>query len=391
MAKANATLLGNALTYAKPEEVVRGGSDGIIREFHTKCMRSQEIITAQILWASAQADRARREYNEAHADGQLDPGSQTVEEDLFADLLQANQELLEVFRVYDEAERLAYQEQEEREVRERSRVETRLDRAQIQFYNEDGSFVVQGPRQGAGETAGGGSSRSPSPSPALLPRSASPSPRAGHPLPIPPASLNTPSATAFNNPQHNPNGSAHTLAPPPAAPHGPRASRTPSPERRSLEGGRPSSVNGSGFGSSLKRGMSKLGIDVRNRSGSFTNGKSRKSIEANTPNDEEEEIRTPIQPSAKALGKRKANPPPEEDFDPDDIFKERNATPLGGFPPIDDNLLTSDSDSLDENKEHLPVYAYDAAAERKQERLEEARQWVTTHVPTQTTQTTEVL
>lgn len=52
----------------------------------------------------------------------------TAEEQLLASLLAANQELLEAFRVYDDLERLALAEREEREVEERSRVEQRIDR-----------------------------------------------------------------------------------------------------------------------------------------------------------------------------------------------------------------------------------------------------------------------
>lgn len=52
----------------------------------------------------------------------------TAEEQLLAALLAANQELLEAFRVYDDLERLALAEKEEREVQERSMVEQRIDR-----------------------------------------------------------------------------------------------------------------------------------------------------------------------------------------------------------------------------------------------------------------------
>lgn len=52
----------------------------------------------------------------------------TKEEKLLAALLSANQELVEVFRVYDEMEKLAFTEMEEKEIAKRSLAETRLDR-----------------------------------------------------------------------------------------------------------------------------------------------------------------------------------------------------------------------------------------------------------------------
>lgn len=63
-------------------------------------------------------------------------------------------------------------------------------------------------------------------------------------------------------------------------------------------------------------------------------------------------------------------------FDPDDIFKERNPTPMAVYPAGEDNLLNSDSDSVDDgNGSHKPhiEYAYDAAAERKKELEREAK------------------
>lgn len=78
-------------------------------------------------WATAQADRARAMYLASNPDAP-ETESHTEEEDLLAELLAANQELVDAFRVYDEIEQLGVAEREEREVQERSRVETRLDR-----------------------------------------------------------------------------------------------------------------------------------------------------------------------------------------------------------------------------------------------------------------------
>lgn len=52
----------------------------------------------------------------------------TVEEELLAALLHANTDLTEALREYDELISLGTAEREEREVKERSRKETRLDR-----------------------------------------------------------------------------------------------------------------------------------------------------------------------------------------------------------------------------------------------------------------------
>jgi hypothetical protein len=151
---------------------------------------------------------------------------------------------------------------------------------------------------------GGSSSRSASPSPSPSPQPphfsipAALQPHAGQPHPLPPIPV-----------QYQPNYGApqQSLALPPPAPHGPRSpglvmhrSHTPSPER-------------SGFGRSSvlatvpnpplapseapNGGVSKptpppLGIVVPR-------------IDADGKEYKEEEIRTPIRPSAKALGKRR--------------------------------------------------------------------------------------
>jgi hypothetical protein len=49
--------------------------------------------------------------------------------------LNANEELIEVFRIYEELEKMAVTEMEEREVAKRSIVETKLDRTVRYFYD----------------------------------------------------------------------------------------------------------------------------------------------------------------------------------------------------------------------------------------------------------------
>ena len=86
---------------------------------------------AQIPWATAQADRSREELRRLYLDEnglETQPIPTSKEEELLASLLGANQDLLEAFRIYDDLELLGVAEQEEREVAERSRKETKLDR-----------------------------------------------------------------------------------------------------------------------------------------------------------------------------------------------------------------------------------------------------------------------
>jgi hypothetical protein len=104
---------------------------------------------AQIPWASAGAERSRvaaaarrgqRENSgsDTAANGKLTKKQNgsvdlTKEEKLLAALLTANQELVEVFRIYEELEKLAFDEMEEREVAMRSKAETKLDRT-VSFF-----------------------------------------------------------------------------------------------------------------------------------------------------------------------------------------------------------------------------------------------------------------
>ncbi|KAF5352923.1 hypothetical protein D9758_007866 [Tetrapyrgos nigripes] len=58
----NAGLLSQAVGHTKPEELdLEGDGKDVISEFQIKCMSSQELIAAQIPWASASADKSRRE------------------------------------------------------------------------------------------------------------------------------------------------------------------------------------------------------------------------------------------------------------------------------------------------------------------------------------------
>ncbi|KAG8891607.1 hypothetical protein FRC00_013397 [Tulasnella sp. 408] len=85
------------------------------------------------------------------------PQAHTVEEKLLEEILTAHQTLLEAFSIYEYNEKLTAQEREIREVQGTTKVETRLDRTQIQYYAADGSLMTQP----AGGGAGGSGSRSP--------------------------------------------------------------------------------------------------------------------------------------------------------------------------------------------------------------------------------------
>jgi hypothetical protein len=126
-----------------------------IQEWHTKCLTSQELIAAQIPWATAGADRSRaaREAQQQQlqqqrtikrrnspngpnaaavksprhkqGNGEDSPVELTAEEQLLGSLLEANEALTSVLRDYDDIERIGI----ERETLERSRQEVRLDRS----------------------------------------------------------------------------------------------------------------------------------------------------------------------------------------------------------------------------------------------------------------------
>ncbi|KAG2152802.1 hypothetical protein DEU56DRAFT_977193 [Suillus clintonianus] len=174
IAKGNATVLSEMLAYAKPEQIE--GSQ--ILEYLTKCRGSQELIYTQIPWASAGAERSRSD-RERNAEGNertksqpdvqfssppsrdyhgiegkfynADGEEQTLEEQLLAALLDANEALFGALRIYDDVMRVA----EERVAVEISRRDVKMDRRHME--NE-----YLGESQ---HDYGGGSSRTPSPIP----------------------------------------------------------------------------------------------------------------------------------------------------------------------------------------------------------------------------------
>ncbi|KAF8154031.1 hypothetical protein B0H34DRAFT_720086 [Crassisporium funariophilum] len=326
----NASLLSQALALSKPEDLKK---KEIIKEFYIKCRSSQELIYAQIPWASAGAERSRalkdkeghvrkrtmsNDLNNIMRDAHDVPVEQTLEEMLLAALLGANGELLEALKQYDDMERVAI----ERKAEDRSRREIRMERRNRDNLSAEPS------------AGGGSSSRSPSPS------SRSHSPQ--HPVLAHPRPHHLP----LSESDLDPNLISQNLAPPPAAPHGPRSpaqasihSRTPSPGTPQL-------------------GPQVNGFDLHDNFHMHSlNGQ-----------DDDDHHRS-NKPSAKALGKRKVIEPDNQPAlveDTDDMyFEQGHPFALGDAPNPD---IEDDSDG---RWRHPPVqFVYDAVAERTRQRLE---------------------
>ncbi|TFK37648.1 hypothetical protein BDQ12DRAFT_151185 [Crucibulum laeve] len=340
----NAALLSQALALSKPEDLKK---KDVIKEFYLKCRSSQELIFAQIPWASAGAERSRlaQDSDETHMksegpdnlpyDTEVEkPVELTAEEKLLAALLAANAELIEALNQYEDLERVAM----ERKAEDRSRKETRIDRRQVEHYISG----AESPSHSADRNT---LSRSPSP--------------ASH---SPPSSY-----LAHHQHYDHPESSTadlslptQMLAPPPA-PHGPRSpaqlsmhSRTSSPGTPSLDSPILSSqLNGH----DLHEAFNDLHLQTSQSRLSFA------SYEGdNFPS---------VQPSAKALGKQKATEPAqtETSFHPDDLYFENVE---GDLPLNDPHESDQDEESTDGRWHHPPVhYVYDAAAERTQQRIRE--------------------
>ncbi|KAJ3836728.1 hypothetical protein F5878DRAFT_248098 [Lentinula raphanica] len=449
---ANASLLNQALGHAKVEELKKGE---VIKEFRVKCLASQELIATQIPWATAGAERSRKErerekallYGEntdtvrkskernrdrslsqladaagvTGADSPVD--EQTTEEKLLAALLEAHGELLGALGQFDDLERVAI----ERKAEKKSRKELKMDRKAIATLEQQQQLNEITASSGAGAVESVVPLRtSRSPSPASHRGSRPSSMVVQHPLPQHPSSLLThpiqqhiASQNSLSN--HSPEFPATTLAPPRAPPHGPRSpasghghghtrtgssgyppSRTPSPNTPIID----YSSSGTGTGESV--GGSALDMA---RTRALTNGSNvlitekgnaawsaRKSMDESS----DEEILTPIKPSAKALGKRRVDVTnePDNSFNPDDLYYDQDRA-LGSTNLYNayegDNTIPTEGGNFNYNSEsddsdayypdgrprsrnqgllhqlrHPPVhFVYDAAAERTQQRIRE--------------------
>ncbi|KAG8830378.1 hypothetical protein FRC18_008187 [Serendipita sp. 400] len=428
VAKTNAQLLSNCLTFASPSTF---SADPVIQEFYGKCRASQELIVAQIPWASAGAERSRiaaanrRQAKESGSDGtgsgklsKKQPpaaagGEPTIsdltkEEKLLAALLAANQELVEVFGIYEQLEKLAVSELEDREITVRSIKETKIDRS---HPGQTPLTPLHLPPQSASLQA---------PSPIQLQQMHDLTAQPVHPRapqqPQPQPQTQTQPHHAHHASNHSVSGGYGnaTLNLPPGAPHGPRSlpitrSRTPSPDRSGTysTGSTPpvasTPINGSDYGppshppppqlshatnnnnsnnmrsagkryDSASRGRTEspvpisigitpppglsgvatsAGVAMHNTAGMRIDMDAARRYESS----DEEGLLTPIKPSEKALGKRRAvadAPVDEEELGRREQAELEEAYIRSTVPP-----------GAEPDSPTRPVqYVYDAAAER---------------------------
>ncbi|KAL0580055.1 hypothetical protein V5O48_001914 [Marasmius crinis-equi] len=92
--KSSATSLAQALSTPMPKVMAeRRRWRSFLKEYHSRCLSSQEIIASQIPWAIATANCSRRPDRE----------EKTTEEELLAELLDVNEKLDRVLAQYEDA------------------------------------------------------------------------------------------------------------------------------------------------------------------------------------------------------------------------------------------------------------------------------------------------
>ncbi|UZJ53062.1 hypothetical protein CBS101457_002382 [Exobasidium rhododendri] len=294
VARSNAQLLLESL-------IEHGLESDLVKEFADKTQLSQDFILAQIPWASAQVDSSRLEKQDRVANGQAEPegeksSSSAEAEVLLDDLLDTHEKLLAAIGMVEEARDRQREEDEERQVIDRSMREQRIDRSQLVQDAVTGDLIsIEGggglvpPAMDRGQ---GSSSRSRSPSPAAA---ASP-PTVRRPLPIPghdPFSMTSSVLSSPPPPSSLPlldnatstarsvmrNGQSYP-APPPAA--------------AQKVGGGPRPMNGSDHSSS-HMSQSAAGFKTADVDINYDDAEAEDSV-----------TMTPMKPSEKALGKRRA-------------------------------------------------------------------------------------
>jgi hypothetical protein len=312
----------------------------------------------------------------------------TKEEELLAELLSVNEELQAVLRVYDDLVRI----EQERDAEERSRHDFRMDRAVSRSNHSNDTVLIliqqlhREQLNGFGlvpppSSTGAGSSRSPSPTPSpasspaytsaippVIPSQSHPLP----PIPIASATNNRAPASVHGSPSI-PSTYPHSLAPPHGPRHGPRSpmqraprSRSPSQERPSVDSHTQthsrtsSSLSGPPL---IPNGLGRLDMSERDRY----------HVEPSS----DEEVRTPIKLSAKALGKRPEERPPTPESELYGSLLIRSGSYVCRSPAE----LLGDVDEIsqyDHDQEESrpwgspPVqYVYDAAAERTEQRIKQ--------------------
>ncbi|WVR04273.1 hypothetical protein IAU60_001273 [Kwoniella sp. DSM 27419] len=412
-ARESARVLTEALVYTRPEELEH---KPIIGEFYRKVFLAHESLTNQMDWAQAEAQRSHERHGGLTLDGNPDADNthgDTPEEQALANLFEAHSALAEALRQHDEMERIAAEDREMREVRERSKKDTRMDRNQQIYAEGPGGLAPPG-----GQIRASGS-RSPSPSrhaplpvtaqtlsssprkydsPMPLPgpprsdaghpfkgpytdsaaRSRTPSPDARHPLPQPPKIPGSPGHTRASSPLGRVRMGGPRPLPNPFAKNASQASLANAASGTATPG-TGTATSGTGTGAATPALTGALGTG-HNPSRSGTGDTTGSSAQADQEEDGDNLPPVPLKPSRKALGKRRAVVDTDNNFDPNDMFNP-NPTDPRARPKANSAHGDSDSDDSLTAESNLAllnakpvVYAYDAYEERQKEmkRAEEA-------------------
>ena len=312
-AKESARVLAEALVFTRPEELE---DKPLIHEFYRKCFLAHESLSHQIEWAQAEAAQSReRVLIMARMEGSDDEArGSTLEEDALHSLFEAHSALGEALKQHDDLERMARDEKEMREVRERSKKETRMNRTVSRLVRFSVGLLT--PVQSMMDdmlkpTPAASSSRSPSPAPhARLPAPDTVTMPLPHPSPRQDsAALPIPPARSFETRSRTPSPDRiHKLSSSPgrASPLGMGKTRRPLPKpfRTEASGTLGSSLPGSVHDSAPSRSIHESSNPSRSGTGSTHDG--------SAAHESHENDVVNAQPSRKALGKRRAQP-----IDPD--------------------------------------------------------------------------
>ncbi|OXG10852.1 hypothetical protein C361_06890 [Cryptococcus neoformans Tu259-1] len=381
-AQESARLLGDALVYTRPEEL---DYKPVIREFYGKVFHAHESLTNQMDWAQAEASRSRERHVNLTLDGSV-PNSMnansetTPEERALAALFEAHAMLADVMKQHDELERMAQNEKELWEVRERSKKETKMDRSQQQLaatpINQSSSSrspsptprialppttIPQSNNPFRGSAQDAFRPRTPSPDrhtfPLISRVSASPG-RTSSPLGPGPGSNNSHSHVGASNTGNNGANSKLRMG-------GPRPLPNP---LKTMDGGANGSQGSLSTQADTVPSRSGTGDSNGSQSASINVGSIQSAVVNGDEVDGDELPRVPIKPSRKALGKRRAVIDEDNDFDPNDLFNPQPIDPRSRGCHANDDTSSDESLTTDAVFNAKPVvYAYDAYEERQKE------------------------
>lgn len=277
---------GNAQLLA--ETLIEDGLDApLLPEFLEKTKLSHEFISQQIPWASAQAEQARSMRERMEGESQ----TMTEEERLLEDLLDAHEKITNAQSMVEEAQLRRQEEEEEAQILDRSMREMRMDRNALVTDPETGHVYHYDDVHAAAHASASGS-RSVSPSPMTIASGNVAIPASKNGLLAPPmqpskSSQSVPDNAISQFAQQDLNRSATTNSAPTQA--FPSHSRGNSLSNSgTLAGPRAMQIN-----SPMKTNMA-LPMSNYDRQSHNDEG------------DESLDITTPIVPSEKALGKRRA-------------------------------------------------------------------------------------